>query len=372
MALDDGPGAHERISLVTGLRGIGKTVLLNEFEDQAKARSWWVLSETATTGFVQRLKDSVYRLIEEHFPSSSHYLSGVSLPLGGGGVQRAEKSAYSPETTLREAITQLLELQATQDERLGQDPVGLLITIDELHHYRRDEVVEFGAVIQHLVRENREIAVAMAGIPQSVRPLLASDEGRNPVTFLRRANRMDLGLIAEADVREALEQPVEAVGCSWSDEGLDAAVEACEGYPFMIQLVGHQSFRQKKGDCIDAEVVAAGADKARRKLGQLVHEPALADLSDVDRTFLAAMAVDDGPSAMADLAERLRTYPQYAGGYRRRLIDAEMIKSTGHGKVDFELPYMREYLRKHVIVDALGGYVNESSEPSASNAEQAE
>ena len=68
MALDDGPGAHERISLVTGLRGIGKTVLLNEFEDQAKARSWWVLSETATTGFVQRLKDSVYRLIEEHFP----------------------------------------------------------------------------------------------------------------------------------------------------------------------------------------------------------------------------------------------------------------------------------------------------------------
>lgn len=40
MALDDGPGAHERISLITGLRGIGKTVLLNKFEEQAKSRSW--------------------------------------------------------------------------------------------------------------------------------------------------------------------------------------------------------------------------------------------------------------------------------------------------------------------------------------------
>ena len=354
LALDEGTGAHERISLIAGLRGVGKTVLLNAFEDEAKQRSWWVVSETATAGFVQRLKDSVLRLIEEHFAEPRYRLTGISLP-GVGGLQVSEKSAYQPQWTLREAVSRLLDLQAERDRELGQKPVGLLITVDELHHYRRDEVLEFGAVVQHLVREDREIAVAMAGIPQSVKPLLASENGQNPVTFLRRANRVDLGLISQPDVERALVKPVESVGASWSSEALAAAVEACEGYPFMVQLVGHQSFRKRKSTVIGLDAVREGAEQARRKLGQLVHEPSLADLSDVDRTFLAAMAVDDGPSAMSDIASRLRVSSQYASAYRRRLIDAEMITSTGYGKVDFELPYMRAYLRKHAVVEALGG-----------------
>lgn len=61
-ALQDGPGTHERISLITGLRGVGKTVLLNAFEDEAVKQSWWVVSETATPGFPQRILDSLYRI----------------------------------------------------------------------------------------------------------------------------------------------------------------------------------------------------------------------------------------------------------------------------------------------------------------------
>ena len=96
-----------------------------------------------------------------------------------------------------------------------------------------------------------------------------------------------------------------------------------------------------------------GASAAKRKMGQLVHEPALRDLSNVDRTFLAAMAIDDGPSKISDVAQRLGVSSQYASNYRRRLLDAE-IKSVGYGTVDFELPYLREYLRSHTVTDALG------------------
>ena len=125
--------------------------------------------------------------------------------------------------------------------------------MDELHYYRQDEVIEFGSTIQHLVREDREIAVAMAGIPQAIRPLLANQEGRNPVTFLRRANRIDLGLIPDDEVRRALEEPVLNAGCAWEPEALEIAVRECGGYPFMIQLLGQQCFRNKDAQTITVE-----------------------------------------------------------------------------------------------------------------------
>jgi hypothetical protein len=89
---------------------------------------------------------------------------------------------------------------------------------------------------------------------------------------------------------------------------------------------------------------------ARRRLGRLVHEPALADLSDVDRSFLVAMAHDDGPSRMADVAARLGVNANYASQYRLRLLAADVIRPAGRGLVAFELPYLRDYLREHVTL----------------------
>ena len=81
-------------------------------------------------------------------------------------------------------------------------------------------------------------------------------------------------------------------------------------------------------------------------MGRLVHEPSLADLSHTDRRFLHAMATDDGASRMSDIADRLGVNANYASQYRRRLIEAELIEATAHGRVDFALPYLREYLRE--------------------------
>ncbi|MBV7282283.1 ATP-binding protein [Corynebacterium sp. TAE3-ERU30] len=343
-ALEEGPGAHERVTVVTGLRGVGKTVLLNAYEDEARAQSWHVISETATRGFMQRLTDTIYRLTTDQYEQGKRRITGLSIaPLGG--VQLSTPTHYSPQPTFRDVLTRYLEIQADIDLAMNQEPVGLLITVDELHNNRKDEIIEFGAAIQHLVRENRQIAVAMAGIPQAVNPLLAADSGDNPVTFLRRANRVDLGLIPDEEVRRALKEPVEGSGCCFTPDALGKAVQACAGYPFMIQLVGHESFRRREGEVITCASVEEGAAKAKRKLGQLVHEASLRDLSPVDRTFLAAMATDDGPSRTKDIATRMGVDAQYVGTYRRRLIAAEMITVVGHGLVDFALPFMRSYLR---------------------------
>ena len=62
------------------------------------------------------------------------------------------------------------------------------------------------------------------------------------------------------------------------------------------------------------------------------------------------MAVDDGPSKIADIAQRLHVDGNYANKYRARLLRADMIVGVGHGRIDYKLPYFRDYLRSDTLV----------------------
>jgi hypothetical protein len=155
--------------------------------------------------------------------------------------------------------------------------------------------------------------------------------------------------VPDAAVRIAIAEPIATHGKSIASDALDAMVAAIEGYPFFIQLVGDQVWR-KAGTASEITLSTAleGIGAARRRLGQLVHAPALAEASDVDKSFLVAMAQDDGPSLIGDIADRLKVNSNYAGQHRLRLIALELIAPAGYGRVRFALPYLRDYLREHV------------------------
>jgi len=131
--------------------------------------------------------------------------------------------------------------------------------------------------------------------------------------------------------------------------------EGTGGYPFLIQLVGHRTWRlHPNEEKISVEDADEGVRQARRRLGSLVYEPALADALGIDRTFLLAMAKDDGPSRMSEIQQRLGVYESYISQYRLRLIAAELIEPKRRGYVDFALPYMREYLRDEAAAEIQG------------------
>jgi hypothetical protein len=341
-ALDAGPGAPGRATLYTGARGVGKTVMLNEAETEAKARGWVVVSETASRDLIDRLVTEglpdLARQLE--FPDLERRITGVSLPMSLGGV------AFGVEPINRAAAGLRTQLNALT-EHLGSRGTGLLITVDELHTVAQDAIRILGAVIQHGFREERPIAFAGAGLPSTVDVLLSDDV----LTFLRRADRHHLGAVDDADVADGIRRPIEASGRWIEDDALAEAVAGTGGYPFLIQLVGYWIWRSNEAaDTIDLTQVAEGSSAARRRMGSLIHEPALYDLSVVDRTFLAAMATDDGPSRMADIAARLESGTNYASQYRLRLIAAGMIQPAGHGYVEFAVPYLRDYLRDHAAM----------------------
>jgi hypothetical protein len=342
-ALADGPGASGRATLYTGARGAGKTVMLNAIQAEAEAQGWLAISETATDGLVDRLTQSRLPEVLRQFDPDAvrKRLTGIELPLKGGGLTWETLEPHVAKADLRSQINLLTDL-------LTENETGLLITLDEIHRGQIVELRELATTVQHAFREDREVALAAAGLSSSVSDLLNDDI----LTFLRRAERHHLGPVDLDQVRRALKDPIDEAGRQVSADALDLMVEGTQGYPFLIQLVGAHCWRVRRdADSISLEDAETGVASARRRLGSLVHAPALADTSDVDKSFLLAMAKDDGPSKMADIAKRLEVDKKYAGIYRRRLIDAELIEAAGYGHVDFTIPYLREYLRDHAAAN---------------------
>lgn len=344
--LDNGPGAPGRLMRVTGARGIGKTVLLTEFRRIAEARSWEVVDETASSGFtnrlLQRLAPSKHSFSAKLRPSIA--VAGVSMSLG-----EAQISSQQMPLTLRQAM-------GTRLDALEKKDAGLLITIDEAQAAAHDDMIAIATAVQHLIREDRNIAFVFAGLP-SIASTWLNDE---VLTFLRRAQPERLGDIPLAEVRTALSDTFANSGITIEGQALEMATEATEGYPFMIQLVGYYIWRlanRHREHRAEVTIVDAqqGIQDALGRLGDTVHGPELDGLSAVDKTYLLAMAQDDGPSSTSTIAERMGKDPGYAGIYRARLIEAQVIKDAGYGKVDFAIPYLRRYLREHAAYIRLSG-----------------
>ena len=271
-------------------------------------------------------------------------LSGLNIPLGPLGSAGADWNTVETHVVqagLRNQIELLTDL-------LAADGLGLLITLDEVHHQQIDELRQFGTTVQHAFREERELMFVGAGLSSAVSDLLND----KVLTFLRRADRHHLGSVSRTEVARAIREPVGGAGRTIGDEALTVMVEGTGGYPFLIQLVGHRTWRLHPGTTeIIVNDAREGVAEALRRLGSLVYEPALADASDVDKTFLLAMAKDDGPSKMADIQQRLGVNESYASQYRLRLIAAELIEPKKRGYVDFALPYLREYLRDEAVAE---------------------
>ena len=311
-SLDDGPGAPGLLELITGARGVGKTVMLTALGDSAREHGWVVVDETAREGLMDRLAAEFTRQLSQLAGKERSRLTSLSLstPLGGGSATL--EHAPAPEPSWRQKARALTQW-------LAEHGTGLLLTIDEVHAIPREELRALSTEVQHLIREGAPIGLLMAGLPKAVEELLNDDI----TTFLRRAERIELGEVAIDDVCEALKSTFDTGAKALSNDLAQECANATGGYPFMIQLVGYQVWKHS-GD-----------------------GPALRDLSDVDRTMLVCIAKDDGPSQIADIAERMDRPVNYVSVYRNRLLTAGIIKTAGYGKVDFAAPYLREYLREH-------------------------
>lgn len=336
--LDNGVGAPGRIMLITGARGTGKTVMLTVLGDKARAHKWDVIEETASDGLCERLvselcsKDS---LIDKLTFAPSITIAGASVSLG-----EAELSPKRMPETLRKAMSARLDALEKRD-------AGLMISIDETQAASRADLIAIATAIQHQIREKRNVSIVLAGLPQMISDLFDDEV----IAFLRRARTNVLANVPIDEVKESFAQTFEDSGMSLDTSLVEKAAVATAGYPYMIQLVGYyiwDAADARESTVISKEDVDEGIREARVDLDNAVCVPELHGLSKNDRAYLEAMAVSDGPSGTSEVAKRMGRSAKYAATYRKRLLDAYVIRQTDRGEVDFAVPFLREYLRGHM------------------------
>ncbi|WP_308543840.1 hypothetical protein [uncultured Slackia sp.] len=217
---------------------------------------------------------------------------------------------------------------------LDKTETGLLITVDEVNG-SLDEMIRLATVYQHFVREGRKVSLVMAGLPHNVSSLIKD----KTVSFLRRAQRETLGRIDDFEVRDALKKTIEENGRTIGGSGLERAVEAVDGFPFMLQLVGYRIWDESiesqaiSDDDVERGIAAVRSEMESRILGATYNE-----LSDGDIAYVNAMLEDEGDSKTGDVAARLGVSTSLAAQYRRRLIDAGVIGGRRRGVVGFDPP----------------------------------
>ena len=334
-AFEEGIGSPDLCTLFKGARGTGKTALLLYLAREAEQRGWISASATAVPGMLEDLYEQAVRKAANIIDLGSHVkVKAVTV----GQVFGVEwDSPEQPSLNWRSRMTVLLEA-------LAEHGIGLVITLDEVDP-DLDEVVQLATVYQHFVGEDRKVSLLMAGLPHRVSSLLSGKS----ISFLRRANLTALGRIPKADVADAFAQTVEMGGRQISKSALEFAVEAIDGFPFMMQLVGYRSWAISEDETtIGQEDVARGTALARSDMENRVLVATLDELSRRDLDVLACMLESEGPVNAAFVAERTGMSPGNVSTYRKRLLEQGVIEEAGRGSFRFALPMLREYLPEYL------------------------
>lgn len=325
-AIDNGPGAPDRLMRISGVRGVGKTVLLNALGDVARQRGFEVIDVASHSGFCDRILNALKRNAELSSVSFSPSILGVSL----GSVDFSKSATQLGESMFK-----------------ASENGGLFITLDEIQDAPLDEMRELGNEIQLLIRQGANVAFAFAGLPASVDGVVGSDS----LTFLQRAKHVELARLSDFEVGESLEETMSAAGMSIDRASAKRLTQAAAGYPFMIQLVGYytwQAAARKGADSISPEDTEKGIAVARNSFDAMVIEPALRRLSAKQFDYLMALArCGEGEVSSGDVAQSMGASSSSVGSYRKRLVDAGLVEPCGYGKLSFAIPYMREYLLAH-------------------------
>lgn len=322
----------ELTTILTGARGTGKTTLLSCIARRAESSGWVCAEVTCGEGMLDDIEIRSRHAAAHLVPS----LDRVRITSVGVSDVASVGFEFVPD---KDNWRRRMELIL---DDLDKTETGLLITVDEVNG-SLDEMIRLATVYQHFVREGRKVSLVMAGLPHNVSSLIKD----KTVSFLRRAQRETLGRIDDFEVRDALKKTIEENGRTIGGSGLERAVEAVDGFPFMLQLVGYRIWDESiesqaiSDDDVERGIAAARSEMESRILGATYNE-----LSDGDIAYVNAMLEDEGDSKTGDVAARLGVSTSLAAQYRRRLIDAGVIGGRKRGVVGFDLPYFREFLER--------------------------
>ena len=331
----DGPiGSRDRCTLFLGQGGMGKTALLLELAERASACDFVVARVTAYEGMANGIIEQVQLNGSKFVDDGKRRVKGVSAGALGFSFGLTFSEATERQYGFRTKLSLLCD-------KLAEEGKGVLMLIDEAQ--TSPAMREVATAYQELVGDEKNVAIAMAGLPHAVSGVLND----KVLTFLNRARKVELGPISLPAIRAYYSHAFHVLELECASDLLDRATSFTRGLPYLMQLVGYYVVQYAQDtSSVDESVLAQAEEASLADLEANVFEPILAPLSNNDRAFLDAMAVDDGVTTTAALRARLGDGGPAIQPYRKRLIEAGVIEAPRKGELVFAVPYLADYLRK--------------------------
>lgn len=350
-------GLTGRGIVLSGLRGVGKTVLLNEMRARAEEANWFVVNlearpdDAGQAGARQTLAREITaqarqlqpRLaISERVKKALSAVTAFNLKLGATGIDLGVEVAVgradsgSIEVDLPELVQDLCAALAEEGRAFG-------LFIDELQDLDRD-LLSALLVTQHQSGQRGwPFYLVGAGLPH-LPGILADVRSYAERLFDYRA----IARLPALTTAAALVEPLTPRGVSLAEPALRLLVEASDGYPYFIQEFGRAAWEVSPGPRIEYADAHNAVTLGLERLDQGFFRSRWERATPAERRMLIAMAEDgEGPSTSSDVARRMSLAPSSLGPYRARLIQKGLVYSPEHGHVAFTVPGMADFVSRH-------------------------
>ncbi len=344
----------EKSMLLTGLRGVGKTVLLNEIERLAKAQSYYTISieahEDKALGpliapYLKRLLFDLDRIagagdkVKRGLAVLRSFIGSLKLTVGdvtiGLDIEPEKGSADSGDLEI-----DLPNLFMAIGEAAEDCKSAVSILIDEIQYCNQKEL---GALIMAMHKvQQRQLPLVLLGAGLPILPGLA---GESKSYAERLFSFPDIGALSEEDAAKALREPAQAAGVAFESPALAEIFRLTKGYPYFLQEWGYQSWNLAKGSPITLKVVKAATTTVIKRLDMNFFRVRFDRLTPSEKVFLRAMAaLGPGPHRTGDIADILGVKLTNLGPVRAKLIKKGMIYSPAYGDLAFTVPLFDEFM----------------------------
>lgn len=349
-------GRPTKSILMVGLRGVGKTVLLDKMRNDAEASGIQTLrveapeSRSLPAILAPQLRQALLRLSrnEQAKDLAQRALRGLS------GFAKALKLKYDdievgfdfePEPGLADNgdlehdLQALLEAAGAAAQKAG---TALAMFIDELQYVDEGELAALITALHRAAQRQLPVVLVGAGLPQ-----LRGRMGRAKSYAERLFDFPEIGPLSPPEARIAIRKPAEAEGVAINDDALEQIVQKTRGYPYFLQEWGKHAWDSATQSPITLPDVELASVSAIAALDESFFRVRFDRLTPLEKRYLRAMAqLGPGPHRSGDIAEQLKRGVTALGPTRNNLIAKGMIWSPNHGDTAFTVPLFDEFMHR--------------------------
>jgi len=351
-------GYSEQSMIITGLRGVGKTVLLDVFREKAEERNWatveWEVEKS--TPFGSKISSQVRRALLQIAPKArwtdrvnraASILKSFTLTFNPDGAVTAGLNVdaiagVGDSGAISEDLTDLFVALGEAAQEAG---TGVIFLLDEIQYLKAPELEALITALHKCTRRTLPLTLVGAGLPQIPRLAGEAKSYSERLFQFPQIGRLD----SETDARDALVLPARDMGFDYEPAAVDFVVAYTQGYPYFLQEYGKIIWDEASDTPFSKEEAEMVLPLVEAKLDESFFRVRVDRTTELELKYLYAMA-ELGPGAhrASEVASRIRRSTEQAGPIRSRLIDKGLLYTPGHGYAAFTVPQFDKYLlRRH-------------------------